>query len=136
VGAVHSARGSGRLTLKPAGLGQLVGGDERSFTNTVKQVGERFLPIERERQNPNEVEKLVVPFICPCSGAGAVEGARGRRGSPGALGRPLEDELCGLTWDGKYHGPGASPDRADAMVWAMTELMLGPPPLEPRILRL
>jgi phage terminase large subunit-like protein len=33
----------------------------------------------------------------------------------------LEDQLCGLTYAG-YEGPGASPDRADAMVWAMTEL--------------
>jgi phage terminase large subunit-like protein len=32
----------------------------------------------------------------------------------------LEDQLCALTWTG-YQGPG-SPDRADAMVWAMTEL--------------
>ncbi|HVQ08327.1 MAG TPA: terminase family protein [Allosphingosinicella sp.] len=32
----------------------------------------------------------------------------------------LEDQLCALTWDG-YQGAG-SPDRADAMVWAMTEL--------------
>ncbi len=47
----------------------------------------------------------------------------------------LEDELAGLTWDGRYHGPGASPDRADAMVWAMTELMLGRPPRMPRIRR-
>ena len=30
-------------------------------------------------------------------------------------------------------GRGRSPDRADAMVWAMTELMLGPRPAEPRI---
>jgi phage terminase large subunit-like protein len=33
----------------------------------------------------------------------------------------LEDQLCGLTYSG-YEGPGNSPDRADAMVWAMTEL--------------
>jgi phage terminase large subunit-like protein len=32
----------------------------------------------------------------------------------------LEDQLCALTWAG-YQGSG-SPDRADAMVWAMTEL--------------
>jgi phage terminase large subunit-like protein len=32
----------------------------------------------------------------------------------------LEDQLCALTWEG-YQGQG-SPDRADAMVWAMTEL--------------
>jgi len=37
----------------------------------------------------------------------------------------LEDELCGLTVGGGYEGPGRSPDRADAMVWAMAELMLG-----------
>jgi len=37
----------------------------------------------------------------------------------------LEDELCGLQAGGGYDGPGRSPDRADALVWAMTELMLG-----------
>ena len=37
----------------------------------------------------------------------------------------LEDELCGLVAGGGYAGPGRSPDRADAMVWAFTELMLG-----------
>ncbi len=37
----------------------------------------------------------------------------------------LEDELCGLIAGGAYVGPGGSPDRADALVWAVTELMLG-----------
>ena len=36
----------------------------------------------------------------------------------------LEDQLCGLQIGGGYAGPGRSPDRADAMVWALTELML------------
>jgi phage terminase large subunit-like protein len=45
----------------------------------------------------------------------------------------LEDELAGLIWGGGYEGPGRSPDRADAMVWAMTELMLGPVRGEPRV---
>ena len=36
----------------------------------------------------------------------------------------LEDELCGLVAGGGYEGPGRSPDRADALVWAVTELML------------
>jgi phage terminase large subunit-like protein len=44
----------------------------------------------------------------------------------------LEDELAGLSVRGGYHGPGRSPDRADAMVWAMTELMLAPHG-EPRV---
>ena len=30
----------------------------------------------------------------------------------------LEDELCGLIAGGRYEGPGRSPDRADACVWA------------------
>jgi len=37
----------------------------------------------------------------------------------------LEDELCGLLAGGTYEGPGRSPDRADALVWALSELMLG-----------
>jgi phage terminase large subunit-like protein len=35
----------------------------------------------------------------------------------------LEDELAGLLIGGGYAGPGRSPDRADACVWAMTALM-------------
>jgi phage terminase large subunit-like protein len=45
----------------------------------------------------------------------------------------LEDELAGLTLGGGYEGPGRSPDRADAMVWALTELMAGAGRAEPRI---
>ncbi len=44
----------------------------------------------------------------------------------------LEAELCGLTAGGGYEGPGRSPDRADALVWALTELMLGQK-REPRV---
>ena len=47
----------------------------------------------------------------------------------------LEDELAGMTTGGAYQGPGISPDRADAMVWAMTELM-PQGRREPRIVRL
>ncbi|MVO76363.1 ATP-binding protein [Sphingomonas sp. MAH-20] len=55
----------------------------------------------------------------------------------------LEAELCGLIAGGGYEapawagpgGPGASPDRADAMVWALTELMLGEKVGEPRLRR-
>ncbi len=44
----------------------------------------------------------------------------------------LEDELAGFTAAG-WRGAGASPDRADAMIWAMTELAVKPAPAEPRI---
>lgn len=37
----------------------------------------------------------------------------------------LEDQLCGLMLNGSYVGPGGSPDRADALVWAVTALLLG-----------
>jgi phage terminase large subunit-like protein len=47
----------------------------------------------------------------------------------------LEDELCARVRGGDYAGSG-SPDRADAMVWAMTELMPAPARAEPRIRRL
>jgi phage terminase large subunit-like protein len=39
--------------------------------------------------------------------------------------KELEAELCGMGTAGTYGGPGRSPDRADAMVWALSELMLG-----------
>ena len=50
--------------------------------------------------------------------------ARGRARFAGAF-PELEDQLCGIIAGGGYEGPGRSPDRADAMVWAMAELMLG-----------
>jgi len=37
----------------------------------------------------------------------------------------LEAQLLGMIAGGGYEGPGPSPDRADAMVWGLTELMLG-----------
>ncbi|MEA3061157.1 MAG: hypothetical protein QOJ94_938 [Sphingomonadales bacterium] len=45
----------------------------------------------------------------------------------------LEDEMAGMTASG-YEGPGTSPDRADAMVWALSELTVTRG--EPRIRRL
>lgn len=37
----------------------------------------------------------------------------------------LEDQLCGMLESGVYAGPGRSPDRADALVWAIWALLLG-----------
>jgi phage terminase large subunit-like protein len=48
----------------------------------------------------------------------------------------LEDQLAGMIVGGAYRGPGRSPDRADACVWAMTELMVRKQRAAPRVLRL
>ena len=47
----------------------------------------------------------------------------GRVGHVGAF-PALEDEMAGLLLDGRYVGPGRSPDRADALVWAVHALLL------------
>lgn len=47
----------------------------------------------------------------------------------------LEDQMCAMTPDFDPSDAGYSPDRLDALVWAMTELMLGHKS-EPRIRRL
>lgn len=48
----------------------------------------------------------------------------------------LEAQLCGMIAGGDYEGPGNSPDRADAMVWGLTELMLQKERAPPSIRRL
>jgi len=47
----------------------------------------------------------------------------------------LEDQLAGLAAGG-YVGPGRSPDRADALIWAATELLLKRARAAPRITQL
>jgi phage terminase large subunit-like protein len=48
---------------------------------------------------------------------------QGRVGHLGDL-AALEEELMGLGEDGGGASPARSPDRADALVWAVTDLML------------
>lgn len=45
----------------------------------------------------------------------------------------LEEQLSGMVPGGGYQGGGRSPDRADAMVWALWALMLKPRHGEPRV---
>ena len=59
---------------------------------------------------------------------------QGKVAHMGAL-TDLEDQLAGMVTGGGYQGPGRSPDRADALVWALSALMLGPE-REPRVRRL
>ena len=48
--------------------------------------------------------------------------ARGRVRHAGRF-PALEDEMCGMTANRGYDGPGRSPDRADALVWALSALL-------------
>ena len=40
----------------------------------------------------------------------------------------LEDQMCGFTSDFDRSVAGFSPDRVDALVWALTELLVEPMP--------
>lgn len=50
--------------------------------------------------------------------------------------KALEDQMCDFTADFDKKRAGYSPDRVDALVWALTELMLGGRPGVPNIRRL
>jgi phage terminase large subunit-like protein len=58
--------------------------------------------------------------------------ARGRVAHAGVF-AALEDQLCGMQAGGGYAGPGRSPDRADACVWALAELMRAAEQTGPRV---
>src|SRR3546814_15598989 len=58
------------------------------------------------------------------AGPVAIAYERGRVVHAGAF-AALEDQLCGLQTGGGYAGPGRSPDRADACVWALAVLPQG-----------
>lgn len=45
----------------------------------------------------------------------------------------LEDQLCGMMANGVFAGPGTSPDRADALVWALSALLLGRETARPQV---
>jgi phage terminase large subunit-like protein len=42
----------------------------------------------------------------------------------------LEDQMCGFTADFDRKSAGYSPDRVDALVWALSELIVEPMPFE------
>lgn len=50
--------------------------------------------------------------------------------------KALEDQMCEFTPDFDRKVAGYSPDRVDALVWAISYLMLGTRPATPRIIRL
>jgi phage terminase large subunit-like protein len=98
--------------------------------------------VAEKNQGGDMVESVLKAAGCPVpvrlAFASAGKAARAEpvalrfeKGEAGLAGHfeALEAQMCGLTYRG-YEGPG-SPDRADAMVWAMSELFR--PRAEPRV---
>jgi phage terminase large subunit-like protein len=100
-----------------------------------------------EVNNGGEMIEHVIRTIDPAASYKAVRASRGKvaRAEPVAAldeqGRvhhvgafaELEDQMCALTTDFDRRAGGFSPDRVDARVWALSELMLGADAGEPRI---
>lgn len=100
-----------------------------------------------EVNNGGEMIEHVIRTVDPTASYKAVRASRGKivRAEPVAAldeqGRvhhvgafpALEDQMCALSSDYARAGAGFSPDRADARVWAITELMLDGQAGEPRV---
>ncbi len=100
-----------------------------------------------EVNNGGEMVEHVIRTVDPNAAYKAVRASRGKvaRAEPVAAldeqGRvhhagsfpQLEDQMCAFTADFNRSGAGFSPDRVDARVWALSELMLGNAPGEPRL---
>jgi phage terminase large subunit-like protein len=119
------------LTLKPATPLQWAQQAERAYEDYKADC------IVAEVNQGGDMVKAVIAQVNPLVPVKAVHARRGKwlRAEPVAAlyaqGRVahapgltrLEDELCAFGPDGLAEGH--SPDRVDALVWAMTELMLG-----------
>ncbi len=96
-----------------------------------------------EANNGGELVEAVIRQIDPAASYRAVHASRGKfaRAEPVAAlyeqGRVahlrdgpgldlLEDQMCAFTLDRTENGSRSSPDRVDALVWALTDLMLRP----------
>ena len=94
-----------------------------------------------EVNNGGEMVEATLRVVDPAVPFGAVRASRGKvaRAEPVAAlyeqGRvhhqgafpALEDQMCGFVHDFDRATAGYSPDRVDALVWALTELMVRPP---------
>ena len=83
-----------------------------AMVEAVLRSADRFLPVQLVHATRGKVVRAE-PIA-----------ARFASGNAFLVGRfdALEDELAGLVMGGGYQGPGRSPDRADAMVWALWAL--------------
>jgi phage terminase large subunit-like protein len=107
VAAAAMVHGADRVIAEANNGGQMV--------ESVLRAAEAALPVRLVHANRGKTARAEPVAALYESGRVAHRGAFPR----------LEDEMCGLIAGGGYVGPGRSPDRADALVWAMSELMLG-----------
>jgi phage terminase large subunit-like protein len=107
VASAHARFGADRVVVEVNNGGAMVAA-------TLKAAG-RVLPLKEVRASRGKVARAEP--VSALYGVGRVKHA--------GLFPALEDEMCGLILGGGYVGPGTSPDRADALVWALTELLLG-----------
>ena len=137
-GIVVCARETGAdpraVVLDDASIG---GASPERWARAVAAVAERWGAdrVVVEANQGGDMVTSVLRAACPTLPIRAVHAARGKaaRAEPVATlfesGRAvfaghfaaLEAQLAGMTIEG-YEGPDRSPDRADAMVWAVTEL--------------
>jgi phage terminase large subunit-like protein len=107
VAAAAEAWGAQRVVAEANNGGDMIA--------AVLRAAARDLPVKLVRAHKSKVARAAVA-------AALFEGGKAK--FAGAF-PALEDELAGLSYDLPYQGPGRSPDRADAMVWALTELVPG-----------
>ena len=107
VAAAHARFGADRIVVEVNNGGDMV-------EATLRATG-LALPVKQVRASRGKVARAEP--VSALYGAGRVRHV--------GLFADLEDEMCGLILGGGYVGPGTSPDRADALVWALTELLLG-----------
>jgi phage terminase large subunit-like protein len=107
VASAHARHGADRIIVETNNGGEMV-------ISTLKAAGQT-LPVKQVKASRGKVARAEP--VSALYGVGRVKHV--------GLFPELEDEMCGLMLGGGYVGPGSSPDRADALVWALTELLLG-----------
>jgi phage terminase large subunit-like protein len=110
VAAAAQAWGAGLAVAEANNGGEMI--------RSVLRAADAMLPVRLVHAGKGKIERA------------AVAAALFERGAAKFAGHfpALEDELTGLSYDSPYAGPGRSPDRADAMVWALDALCPGAAP--------
>jgi phage terminase large subunit-like protein len=157
--AVSSGEGADETGIVVAGLGRDGHGyvlEDASLKGSPDAWGRRAVECYRRWQadrvigevnNGGELIEHVLRTVDPSIAYKAVRASRGKRARAEPIaaldeqGRvhhvgampALEDQMCQFTADFDAARAGFSPDRVDARVWALSELMLAPQAGEPRV---